>query len=311
MSCSNQLPKLPQGTDRRAWFRRVVLVEFLQTFPRDPAFKEAVLAERDAIFSNIVNSPYVPIIAEGTDIDAYTRAVGDRWDYWAHPVVRMCERLFGRGVLGDELEKDLCADLVRDLLDEDGIHLDMNAIKTEMTIWMRTVLKVCAVGRARHYAPAQVIAGAVAAGGEDAPGAYARLQEERAAWGAEGGEDATPAKKTRDFQGERLFLTRSAHARRCRREIHALEWERAGWRDGAMQAAMRLYIAQHQRRLGQILAGAVRVHGEEEDLRSAIRWCQRKLRNPRGEVARCTREVASLAWIADFLEQNAEEAGGR
>lgn len=95
-SASNQLGKLPSGTDRGAWFRRVLICVMNETQKRDPGFKQQVLEEASKIFTNLVLQEYEPIINSKTDIKKMIEDNAELWDYWSQPVLRICHKYFAK-----------------------------------------------------------------------------------------------------------------------------------------------------------------------------------------------------------------------
>ena len=184
LAATNQTFQLPRGADRAAWFRRVVLVEFTKQFKKDPQFKNAVLAEKDAIFTNLVNGPYTPPIPQDVDTAAYVTATGERWDYWANPVYRVLARTCvpGQDATTDVLDCDALATTVDELLKAEGIIAGLQLIKQQMTMWF-TARKVRRIrGRkSSTYAPARITDPEVRA-------RYEQVKEEQSSWGEEAGQ---------------------------------------------------------------------------------------------------------------------------
>jgi len=133
---TNQLYQLPSGTDRKAFFRRVVLAEFDQTMVKDPLFKDAVAKETAAIISKICAKEFERVFPEHMDVDAYVLQVAERWDFWSEPIRRLLSQLFEYSDQPlDELEVACVVDWMDEALRREGINEKNDTLKSKITMY--------------------------------------------------------------------------------------------------------------------------------------------------------------------------------
>jgi phage/plasmid-associated DNA primase len=145
---TNGLPHLPEGTDREAWFRRVVLDEYDITQTRNTEFKAQIRAEADAIFTNMLLSEYKPIIDSGTDIKQYVQDTAAIWDYWADPVKRVVFELF-EFAKSEVLEIMDVVGVVKTQLDRIHIYMREDRLKASITLYLER-LKIRKYGKQKY-----------------------------------------------------------------------------------------------------------------------------------------------------------------
>lgn len=133
----NQLYQLPSGTDRKALFRRVVVLEFDKTMPKNPGFKEGVMQETAQIISNICQRDFEPLFPVGMDVDAYVKHIAERWDYWSQPIRRVLGSLFEYSDQPlDDLEVKFVVDVVDEQLRIEGITERQDQLKGKITMYL-------------------------------------------------------------------------------------------------------------------------------------------------------------------------------
>ena len=133
ISATNQLPALA-ATDVAAWFRRVLLISFDKTQPRDYNMKDGVLLEVDDVFSYLVNKQYTPIITSGTDMSAWVNRNELEWKYSADPINHICDSLFKRtsDEFATERVDDVCNWVARRLAEEKYGAMDWRKLKSKV-----------------------------------------------------------------------------------------------------------------------------------------------------------------------------------
>lgn len=136
---SNGLYHLPEGTDRKAWFRRTIIDEYNLTQKKDIEFKANVKKEADGIFTNMLLMDYAPIIDSGTDIDAFVDANAKVWDYWADPVKRIILAIFGHCNKPEMIEISIVYDVVSKKLTEAGVYMKSDRLKAAITMYLERI----------------------------------------------------------------------------------------------------------------------------------------------------------------------------
>jgi phage/plasmid-associated DNA primase len=145
---TNGLPHLPEGTDREAWFRRVILDEYNLTQKRDIQFKAKIRSEADAIFTNMLLMEYTPLIDSGTNIPEYVEKVAALWDYWADPVKRVVLELFEYSK-AEVIEISDAATLVKTRLDRIHVYMREDRLKANITLYLER-LKIKRYGKNKY-----------------------------------------------------------------------------------------------------------------------------------------------------------------
>ncbi len=138
VGAANQASQLPQGTDRTAWFRRTLIDVLDKTQKKDPTFKNAVLDEADAIFTNIIlKHPKIPL---PEDLSAFVQRNADIWDYWSDPILRICKNHIKYSPNEtNSLKVDTLIDFVTDALNEMRINMKEHDIKAGLTTALNTM----------------------------------------------------------------------------------------------------------------------------------------------------------------------------
>lgn len=125
---TNQLVSLPAGTDKKAFFRRTIIIVMNQAQKRNSEFKENIRLETPAIISNIILNNYEPIVPE--NLDEFAKSNEILWEEWSDPILRICESIFKRGE-GNEnnIDAQYVVDAVLSELNNQRISLGIKYIK--------------------------------------------------------------------------------------------------------------------------------------------------------------------------------------
>lgn len=116
---TNQFAQLPLGTTTEAFFRRVWIILFDKIQQSDPTFKEHVMQDLDAWFSELILMPYHRWKTPQFDIPAWVEQMGAIWDYSANPYKRYVREMFMRTDEMHVIDQDDVMDWIRERLTDD------------------------------------------------------------------------------------------------------------------------------------------------------------------------------------------------